>query len=357
MNIINENAKQELLTEEKKKKITIKDYPFFYTKVMYRKGSLLKYDDYERLLKMDGPYEIADYLKKKTYGKSIDYLSATFPKDILIEASMKYNTAEECRHFINYAVNYPGLHLILNALFLNYYLNNIKYFFLGKINNLDFDKIKPYLIEFGNINFDLFYSLYSTTDDEKFFKVIDIDEKAKIKLKNAYKNKNIVDLQNILSMYYYINLAETFFQISNKREELGNYLNAIIGSKNIINILKLKMIIPNKLSKIQDILKNLIEAKKTDECFSILDKAKWQRNDVKIIKKALDEKDIEKLECLLEKIKLRRAKKIFGVKNISAEVVIGYLALKDIERQNIIFIASGKKYNLSIEEIKKHLVF
>ena len=116
------------------------------------------------------------------------------------------------------------------------------------------------------------------------------------------------------------------------------------------------IIIPNKLSKIQALLHKLIDANNIEECFSILSATKWQRKDINIIKKAVESNDIEMLECLFDKIKIKRAKKIFGVKNISAEVVIGYLAHKDIEKRNILAISNGKKYGLEEKEIREHLV-
>ncbi|RLG14814.1 MAG: hypothetical protein DRN66_01035 [Candidatus Nanohalarchaeota archaeon] len=367
MKLINESAKEMLFGRIKSEKIKLKEYPYFYAKIMYRKGSLLKKEDYERLLKTDSPYEIADYLKKKTYAQAINTLSATVPKNILIEAAMKYNTARECNEFIKYSVNYRGLNILLSALFKNYYLSNVKYFALGKINSMSFDEIKPYLIPFGNMTYESFYSYYTRPTETDFFNSLKIDKKTKKLLIGVFKEKKLVDLQNILDMYYYINLSESFYRISNKQEVLADYLNVIIGSKNIMNILKLKrenvekekivgIIIPNKVSRIQGVLRKLVNAKDLDECFSILSATKWQRKDVDIIKKAVDAKDIELLECLLEKIKITRAKKIFGVRNISAEVVIGYLAQKDIERRNILAIANGKKYGLEEEEIRKHLV-
>ena len=367
MKLINENAIDQMFAIEPSKNITLDEYPYFYAKIMYRKGSLLKNEDYERLLKMDGPYEIAEYLKKKTYSESINTLSATVPENLLIEAAMKYNTARECNEFINYSKSYYELNVLLSALFKNYYLSNVKYYVLGKLNNISFDEIKSYIIPFGNITHESFYSYFTRPIETDFFNSLKMEKKTKKILIQLFKDKNIVELQNTIDMYYYIYLSESFCRISNKREVMSDYLNVVIDSKNVMNILKLKkeniekekieqIIIPNRLSIIQNLLKKLLEAKDTDECFSILSAEKWQRKDMATIKEALDSKDVETLECVLERLKLTRAKKISRVKNISAEVVIGYLAQKDIERKNILSIANGKKHGLSNEEIRRYLV-
>ena len=367
MKLINENAKDMLFDDSLTQKISLNDYPYFYAKIMYRKGSLLKKEDYERLMKMDGPYEIADYLKKKTYTEAITALSATVPENMLIEAAMKYNTARECNEFIKYSRDYPGLNLILSALFKHYYLNNVKFFVLGKINNMDFEEIKQYLIPFGEMTYESFYSYYTRPSEADFFKSIKIDKKAKKVLMTLFKEKNTVEIQNMLDMYYYINLTETFSSISNKRAELRDYVYTIVGAKNIINVLKLKnnniekekitgMLIPNRLSNIGELIVKLADSKDIDECFDLLANAEWEKEYRDALKETIEKKDIELLECLMEKMKLEKARKIFGVKNISAEVVVGYLVQKEIERKNILAISNGKKYNLNDEEIRQYLV-
>ena len=217
MKLINEKKREMLFGHINSEKIKLKEYPYFYAKIMYRKGSLLKKEDYECLLKMDGPYEIAEYLKKKTYTEAINTLSATVEQNMLIEAVIKYNTARECNEFIRYSKNYKGLNLLLSALFKNYYLSNIKYFVLGKINEMSFDEIKKYLIPFSDMTYDSLYSYYSRPTEVDFFNSLKIDKKTKKVLLSLFKEKKIVEFQNIIDMYYYINLSESFSHFKQTR--------------------------------------------------------------------------------------------------------------------------------------------
>ncbi|MBN2454152.1 V-type ATPase subunit, partial [Candidatus Woesearchaeota archaeon] len=78
------------ITKQKAKEVRLGTYPYTYARISCMKTTLLKKEDYARLMKMT-PNEIIEFLQETTYRKEINELAIKYSGTQLVEIALNRN--------------------------------------------------------------------------------------------------------------------------------------------------------------------------------------------------------------------------------------------------------------------------
>lgn len=331
-------------------------------KAMY--GNFLKPDDYEKLIKFNAVADIANYLKKHPNYEAIlkDIQENTVHRGHL-ESLIKKNTFDQVLRLSK---------LIFSKDEAFYKLNLVKL-----ENEIVLAVIRTFISEEKDDKAVLpyFFNVHTELDMDLLIKAEKFDDLLMAVKQTPYfdiltpfntdntDNIRYLDIEYNLEKYYYdeafkrINL---FYQGKLKKDLMSIFQTAI-ELKNITKIYRLrkfyhsdpitiKNVLIRKHSRISDQrIDEMIALKNPDDILKYLAKSEYA--------KFTNDQDYIYIEYYAGKIKYDLAKKFMYFAQEVPKVYQAFIALSEIEIENITNIIEGVRYQVSENEIKQMLIY
>lgn len=325
-------------------------------------GLRLKNEDFEELLKKRSISEIAGFLKETpAYSVALSGVNEKLVHRGQIESILRRNLFDEYIKLYKFATGSDKK--TLETLFVKYEVEQILNFlrlFRANISNEFIYSIPEFIIKNSKINF---IKMSECKNYDEFLSVL--EETNYYNILKEYKFENDIDfsyVETLLYSYYYSNVINKALPLfKGKIEEL---LDKSIGSQidilNITRIYRLKEyyncepaninlhIIPIYYNLKKSTIENMINSKTSKEVLDIVDTTPYS--------KLFQNSKFPYIEQYLYNFIKMFSKLIMRSGIPSINVSIAYLNLKEIEIKNIISVIEGKRYNMNVDEIKKHFL-
>lgn len=341
---------------------TLIEHSALSAKVFGLYGLRLKSEDFEEMLKKRTVSEIAGFLKDTpAYSLALSGINEKLVHRGQIESILRQNLFDDYIKLFKFAGGSDKK--TLETLFVKYEIEQILSFlrfFRANIQNEFIYSIPEFIIKNSKIDFakmsecKIFDEFIITLTGTEYFDIL-----------KDYKITTDIDfsyIETLLYSYYYSNLIKKVLPLfKGKIEEL---LDKSIGSQidilNITRIFRLKEyynsqpsnihlhIIPIYYKLKKSTIDSLINCKTSNEVLEIIAQTTYAKLFANF-KFPYIEQYLYNFIKLFSKMIMRS-----GIPSIN--VSIAYLSLKDIEIKNIISIIEGKRYNMNVEDIKKHLL-
>ncbi len=325
-------------------------------------GQRLKLDDFEELLKKRSVVEITEFLKDTpAYSAPLHGINEKLVHRGQIESILKRNLFEEYIKLYKFAKGNDKK--TLEILFSKYEIEQILCFirlFRANITNEFIYTIEDFIIKHSNIDFAKMSNC--KTFDEFLSCLIGTDYYSILKNYKFNSNTDFSYIETILYSYYYSNLIKKALPLF--KGKIKDLLYKSLGSQidiiNITRIFRLKEyynsepsninlhIIPIYYNINKFTINNMINSKTSQELMDVINNT--------VYSKLFSNSKFQYIKQYLYNFINIFSKLIMRSGIPSINVSIAYLNLKDIEINNIVAIIEGKRYGMSVEDIKKHLL-
>lgn len=332
------------------------------SKVRVLYGKRLSNDDMNEMLKKRSVGDIASFLKETpSYSDALSGINEKLVHRGQLESILKKTLFEEYIKVYKFA--YENDKTFLKTILIKYEIEQILSFvrFLRAGQPEEFIySIPEFIIDTSKVDFakiskcNNFDSLLESLRDTPYYEVLS-------KYKGS-SNLNYSDIESLLfSFYFTLILKKMLPRFSGTiREDLRRTIGSQIDLINIIRIIRLKeyynldaneidaFLIPLYYKINLEIIEEIKNSKNADEAKEMLKKTPYS--------KLFSEHKVSYLEQYEFELIYHISKAAMRNGIPSVNVPVAYFNLKEIEIKNIIAIIEGKRYNMSYDDIKKHLI-
>lgn len=352
-------------TQERKRKISLAEAPYTYARVAAMRSSLIRIDDYNRLMKMKLA-DIIKFLQETEYKKEMDEMAVSYSGIELIELALNKNLAKTFLKLKRIA-EYENLRLVMQEYMKRRDIWNIKTILRGKLAGEKDEKIKDLLVPIGEFDERYLENLMKKESVEEIIRSLKFLSKEQVKNAVVFfkENKSLFAAENILDNFYYSNALE----FANRMPRQGAFFREFI--ENEVEILNIKAILRMKKEGMEkkdigrfiihsgsrakeDELQRLAKADSVDSMMNMLGRTSYG----KLLRDSYDrsKKDITDVEMRLNKYLLDKVILLLHQHPLSIDVILGYMFAKEIEIRNLRLIIKGKQLGLREEFMERELV-
>ncbi len=334
------------------------------TKAKSMYGSFLKPDDYEKLIKFNSVADIASFLKKHPNYQAIlkDIQENTVHRgnleslirkntfDQVLRLSKLIYSKDEAFYKLNLVKQENEIILAVLRTFISEETDekSVLPYFFNEHTELDMDKL---------IKAESFEDLLEAVKKTPYFDILKPYET------NNPDNIRYLDIEHSLEKYYY---DEAFKRIDKYykgklKKDLMSIFQTAIELKNITKIYRLKKFYHADPLTIKSVLieeHSRISSKRIDEMIALNDPDDM----LKYLAKSeyaqyTNDQDYIYIEYYAGKIKYDLAKKFMYFAQEVPKVYQSFIALSEIEIENITNIIEGVRYQINENEIKQMLIY
>lgn len=332
------------------------------SKVRVLYGKRLSNDDMNEMLKKRSVGDIASFLKETpSYFDALSGINEKLVHRGQLESIIRKKLFEEYIKIYNFAsgTEKTFLKTILMKYEIEQILSFIRFLRAGQPDEFIYS-IPEFIIEKSGIDF---AKMSKCNNFSEFLAVLASTPFYKVLLKYKSDDEiNYTDLENVLYSFYYSLLLNKMLPLFSPdiKQNLLKSIGSQIDLLNIARIIRLKeyynadakmiseQLIPFYFKLNFELVHEMTEAKNVDEVYEIIKKTLYA--------KLFFENKFTYIEQYEYEIVLEISKAAMRSGTPSVNIPIAYFNLKEIEIKNIIAIIEGKRYNMSYEDIKKHLI-
>ncbi len=344
------------------RKVYLGSYPYTYARVSAMKGSLLRRQDYDKLLKMR-VQEIVKFLQESDYKKEIDEIGGDFSLMDKIELGLNRNLQRVFNKLKR--ISDGNLRLLIAAYLHRKDIANVKTVLRGKLTSAATAYVESLLVPAGLLSEEYFRQLLRKNTIEEIAKSVTFVDLTAATA--AFKKTgSLFEMENQLDRYYY----DTLLDLSRRIPEQGILFKAFLENEidvlNIKNILHLKhegmkpqdielYIFFSPLPAKNSFLRKLTRASDVGAALSILKKHGYGRL-AEGEEKLLKDKSLIEIEAHLYHYLLDKAVLLLHQNPLSVDVILGYMLAKELEVRNLKILLKGKQVGLEEALLEKQLI-
>jgi len=341
------------------------NYAYAVAKVKAKKASLLKGDDYAKMLMMSLP-EISRFISESGYQKEMAELAGRIEGIDLIEHATYRNMAGIFSGILHSTQG--ELREMMSAYLTKWDMWNLKVILRGKTYGVDTESIKEDLVPAGRLDTSMLDKLLSMETNKDIIAEFERMKHLEIppEVINAYNaDGHLRDIEDYLDKLYYRRLLATTDPSSRPKRLFQDFVRREIDTINLETILVLKregirgddvmkFIIPDG----KQIDKKLATQLANADCIAAAANDLAQLDFYEDIKEALDAEtgSLKDLVAGMKRYHIRQANKLASLYPLSVIPILDFMIHKQIEVENIRTIARGLESGIDKETIKGLLV-
>lgn len=325
-------------------RMSFEAYPYTAARVSAMKSTLLREEDYQKLLKMR-PAEIGKFLEEQDYKQEIDALAVQYSGVELLNAAVDQhfgNIVAKLRRIAN-----EEFVLLMDVYLIRRDIANLKTILRGKSQRHTPEQIKVALQPGGVLSNRARDELIACETVEQVLAYLPA-----LGL-NGFPKGDLPVIEQALDVGYYEKLLAFAKQFPSQGQLFADFLLTELDNRNLFTVLRLRQ------ANIRDIERHLLPSGKRYRRQLLLHLATL--SDEALIKELamrnVDLKStIEELEVQHAKALLNSAMLLLHQNPLSVDVLLGYLFAKEIEIRNLRTIIMGKHLGMDEAFITANLV-
>lgn len=300
--------------------------PFLYTRAKARGKTILKRKDYEKMLELS-PGEILVMLQDKDplYKKLIKSYSIYFSSYQLVDFISRHAPPQEVGEFyqmLKFIKANKTIRGVFKALWIRFLTNNIRIYFIGEIEKMNFEEIIPWLHNIKPLTVEVMRYYYDRSLPYQMLKKAKLPRTVIENIIKASKQRKLGEISFILYKYY-LNL------LKNYPSEITDILKKIEFRSLFIKAQQLGLEEEKVLDLIKDVNGNAI--------------------------KEIKQKDMLSRDCCLLHTEAKDFLYYYKRKINSIDAVIAYLLIKELQAMNIRIVLKHEALGLSKDEVMQRL--
>ncbi len=302
--------------------------PFLYTRAKSRGKTILRRKDYEKMLELS-PGEMLVLLQDRDplYKKLIESYSIYFSSYQLVDFISRHAPPQEVGEFhqmLRFIKTDNLVKGVFKALWTRYLINNIRVYFIGDVEKMNFEELIPWLYDTKPLNVDAMRYYYDRSLPYRMLKKAKLPKHVIDSIIDASKEGMLGEISFILYKYYLTLLV-------NYPSEITNILKRIEFNSLLLKIRHLGLSEEQVMNLFKDV-------------------------DGELIKELKSKRDIHEGCCLIHS----EAKDFlyhYKRKVNSIDAVIAYLLIKELQAINLRIVLKYKALGLTKEEAIRRLTF
>ena len=344
-------------------KLKLGKYPYAYARVSVMRSSLLRKDDYAKLMKMN-TNEIIGYLENSQYRKEIDELAVQFKGVQLMELSLNRNLANTWAKLRR--ISPDSLRSLISVYLLRVDVLNLKTIIRAKYTKLDLAQLPAMLLPSGYLNEKKLAELARKDSIEEILKSAGfIDFSYFSEALESFKSaKSIAEIENVLDRHYYSAMIKLSGRLPNEGRLFREFVELELAINTIINILRLKRAsvsakdIESKVKLPQAdraLFRKMVNAASAGDAANLL-LTRFKQIVEDGVNEFISNGSLIKLELDLSRHLLRRSMLLIHQHPLSVDVILGYMFAKEIEVRNIKMLLKARQLGLTDDFIGQQIV-
>ncbi len=341
------------------------NYPYAVARVRGKKRTLIKREDYSKLMMMELP-EISRFLGETNYQKEMVDLGGRFDGVDLIEHATYRSMARNFRSVLDFSEG--ELKEMISAYLSRWDYWNVKVILRGKSFGADRDSVAEDLVPAGNMDEAYLEKLNSMGCCEDIIEELErrLHTKFPEEAVQAYKQLGkLSGIEDHLDRIHYQRLLDSIKPSTRPKRLFLNYIKREIDTSNLETIIMLKA--DNVCA--EDIMRYVLDGglqidKNRATQLANAESVKAMADEMagldfyEDIKPALEEEEISprKVVDALHRYRIRETEKFSHLYPLSVIPVIDYMVHKKLEVDNLRIIARGRVSGLDPETVKGLLV-
>jgi len=352
--------------ERRESTLRLGEYPYAYARVSVMRSSLLRKDDYHRLLKM-GISEITRFLQETVCKKEITELSSRYKGVALLEIALTLHMVRDILKLKRIA-NDETLQAIIDEYLQRKDVYNLKTILRAIYSKQNKEEAKSLLIPVGRLDEMQLDKLLENDSVEEAISNIPFMPPQILReaLEQFKKSGNLFEVENMLSQEYYRDLLRFAKRIPEQGSIMRTFIEEEIDILNIKALLRFKKekmpasqiqphLFPGGVRLTEAMLNKMVSAADAHSILNAVEKLGYgvSRQD---IEQYLKSGSLIPVDAALSRHLLERVAFLTTTNPLSVDVILGYLFAKEVEISNLRMMIKGKQLGIKEERIEKELV-
>src|SRR3989338_6800470 len=222
-----------------KGKLVLGKYPYTYARVSVMRSSLLRKDDYNKLMKMN-VNEMIGYLESSQYKKEVDELAVQFKGVQLMELALNRNLANTWTKLKR--ISPPSLRALIAIYLLRVDVWNVKTIIRARYTKLDAAQLQAMLLPSGFLTEKRLAELVKKESVDDILKSLEFVGYSHFAaaVDRFKETKSVSEIENALDRFYYSTMQEFSRRLPNEGRLFREFLESELEIMTIINVLRLK---------------------------------------------------------------------------------------------------------------------
>ncbi len=339
-------------------------YSYTYARVSVMRASLLRKDDYHKLMKMD-INEIVSYLESSQYRKEIDELAVQFKGVQLMEFALNRNLANIWAKLRR--ISPASLRVLISVYLLRVDVWNLKTIIRAKYTKLDPAQLPAMLLPSGYLNGKKLAELAKKDSVEDILKSAGFIgfSHFTFAIENFRETKSIAEIENVLDRFYYSAMMEFSGRLPAEGRLFRDFAELELVISALINILRLKRANVSakdiehyvKLPQSDSALfRRMIGASSAADAANLLLQSRLKQIVEGGINEFLASGSLIRLELDLFRHVLKRSILLIHQHPLTVDVILGYMFAKEIEVRNIKMLLKAKQLGLGEDFVTQQII-
>ncbi|MBI2141380.1 ATP synthase A1 subunit C [Candidatus Woesearchaeota archaeon] len=345
-------------------KLMLGKYPYTYARVSVMRSSLLRKDDYNKLMKMN-VNEMIGYLENSQYKKEIDELAVQFKGVQLMELALSRNLANTWTKLKR--ISPPSLRALIAIYLLRVDVWNVKTIIRAKYTKLDAAQLQAMLLPSGFLTEKRLAELVkkeSVDDILKSLEFVGFSHFAAA-VDRFKETKSVSEIENALDRFYYSAMQEFSRRLPNEGRLFREFLESELVISTVINILRLKragtaakdveryVIVPESC---RALAKKMVAAATAEDGAKLLEQSRFKAVAETGVREFLASRSLIRLELDLYRQLLKRSVLLIHQHPLTVDVILGYMFAKELEARNLKLLLKAKQLGLGNEFVEQQII-
>ena len=341
-------------------------YGYSNTRAKGMRSLLLNKSQISPLLNSKNTESILSFLMQTDYSKALSEFGGVNIKNSIIDFALSKNLAEKINTIMR--ITPHSDRAIMRSIIGRWDLHNIKLALEAKENNISYERISKYIIDYGEYNHLVLKEVLKEDNIERMLqRLIKNSSYANIlqKAEKAYsEHKKVSNAIAAIDLAYYNSLEHTMHLLYNRSERAGRIVRMEIDSRNILTAIRAKSR-KSEFSSFQKLLINggSLSIDELKKLYGSSDSVESLASKITIfdLKEPIQQYKKNKRMLVFE-VAMRNRFLVVARKAISQSVlcitsIISYVYLKEIEVSTLRILIKGKEYGLSGEELSELMIW
>lgn len=345
-------------------RLVLGKYPYTYARVSVMRSSLLRKDDYNKLMKMN-VNEMTGYLESSQYKKEIDELAVQFKGVQLMELALSRNLANTWTKLKR--ISKPNLRALIAIYLLRVDVWNVKTIIRAKYTKLDQAQLQPLLLPSGFLTEKKLAELAKKESVEDILKSLEFVSYSHFTaaVDRFKETKSVSEIENALDRFYHSAMQEFSRRLPNEGRLFREFLESELAISTIINILRLKRagVAAKDIERYAiitkpggSLVKKMIAAATAEDAAKLLEQSRFRAVAEAGVKEFLASKSLIRLELDLYRQLLKRSVLLIHQHPLTVDVILGYMFAKEMEVRNLKLLLKAKQLGLGSEFVEQQII-